>query len=137
MLQAYFDESERESGVFCVAGFAFASQQVKKFAKEWSRLFAVYPGGLHMRDLAQRTRSFRGITVEEQQRLIVEAVKIVTRRMSAGFAISCNAHEVKRLDPRVHGFGNAYSLCCHLNMAAVGRFLKDTGSADRDMPPEN
>lgn len=109
MLQVYFDESERESGVFCVGGFAFASKQAKKFTKEWSQLFADYPGGLHMRDLTHRRKSFRGIEQKEQERLIIEAVKIITRRMSAGFAISCNADEVKRLDPRVAGFGNAYS----------------------------
>ena len=54
MLRAYFDESEREGGTFCVAGYAFAPQQAKKFSKEWSRLFADYPGGMHMRDLTHR-----------------------------------------------------------------------------------
>ncbi len=132
VLRAYFDESERESGIFCVAGFAFASQQVKKFAKEWARLFAAYPGGLHMRDLAQRTRSFRGISKEEQQRLIVEAVEIIKRRMTAGFAVSCNAKEVQAVGPQwIKGFGHAYPLCCHLCMIAAGNLIVASGSADR------
>jgi hypothetical protein len=131
LLQAYFDESEREGGTFCVAGYAFAPQQVKKFGKEWSRLFAPYPGGLHMRDLAQRTRSFKGIDAEEQKRLICEAVKIINRRMTGGFAVSCNIHEIRELSPRwIRGFGHAYSICCHLAMTAVGRYLDKIKSAD-------
>jgi Protein of unknown function (DUF3800) len=134
MLQAYFDESERESGVFCVAGFIFAKPQVKKFVKEWSRLFDAYPGGLHMRDLTARTRSFSGISRQEQTRLIVGAVQIITHRVSAGFAVSCNAKEVEALSPLIRGmrgYEHAYPLCCHLSMIAVGDFLKKKDISDR------
>jgi len=118
--------------VFCVAGFAFASPQDKKFTKEWSRLFGRYPDGLHMRELAHRIGAFSGIQAAEQHRLMVEAVKIINRHVSAGFAISCNLHEVKLLAPRwVRGFGDAYPLCCHLTMLAVGQFLEKSGSAER------
>jgi len=85
-----------------------------------------------MRDLTQRTRSFRGIGREEQQRLIVEAVRIIKKRMTAGFAVSCNAKEVQQIGPKwIKGFGHAYPLCCHLSMTAVGKFLRGSGSADR------
>jgi len=134
VLQAYFDESQRESGIFCVAGFAFATQQVKKFVKEWSALFAPYPGGLHMRDLTNRTRAFQGIDKREQERLIVKAARIISRRMSAGFAVSCNVNEVNNLAPLIRGmrgFEHAYSLCCYLSMIAVGEFLEKSGSSER------
>jgi hypothetical protein len=132
LLQAYFDESEREGGVFCVAGYAFAPHQAKKFTKEWSRLFSAYPGGLHMRDLTHRSRAFKGISAEEQHRLIVEAVKIVNRRITAGFAVSCNIREVELLSPKwIRGFRHAYALCCHLSMVAVGTFLAKTGNEER------
>jgi hypothetical protein len=132
MLQGYFDESERQGGIFCVAGYLFAPRQAKKFIKDWSRLFDGYSGGLHMRDLTQRTRSFRGIGREEQHRLIVEAVRIINRRMTAGFAVSCNAKEVQDIGPKwIKGFGHAYPLCCHLCMTAAGKFLRASSSADR------
>jgi hypothetical protein len=132
LVQGYFDESERESGIFCIAGYIFAPPQKKKFVKEWSRVFGAYSGGLHMRDLAQRTRSFRGIGSAEQQRLVVEAVRIINGRMTAGFAVSCNAKEVKEIGPKwIKGFGHAYPLCCHLCMTSVGKFLRAFGSADR------
>lgn len=132
VLQAYFDESGREGGVFCVAGYAFAAEQVKKFAKEWSRLFAQYPGGLHMRDFAHRRRAFKEIEPFEQQCLMVEAVKIINRRMTAGFMVSCNVNEVWQLSPKwIRGFSHAYTLCCHLSMIAVGNFLEESGSSER------
>jgi len=85
-----------------------------------------------MRDLTHRSRAFRGIRSEEQQRLVIEAVKIINRRISAGFAVSCNIREVELLSPKwIRGFRHAYALCCHLSMVAVGNFLSKTGSADR------
>jgi hypothetical protein len=130
--QGYFDESEREGGVFCIAGYLFAPRQAKKFVKEWSRLFDGYPGGLHMRDLTQCRRSFEGISRKEQERLIVEAVSIVKMRVTAGFAVSCNAKEVEAIGPKwIKGFGHAYPLCCHLCMTAVGKFLRASGSEHR------
>lgn len=132
MLYAYFDESERQGGVFCVAGFAFVPHQAKKFTKEWSRLFADYPGGLHMRHLAHCTGPFSRISIAEQRRLMVEAVKIINRRISAGFAVSCNLAEVELFAPKwIRGFGHAYPLCCHLAMIAVGNFLEKSGSSER------
>lgn len=123
VLQVYLDESERESGVFCVAGWAFAPHQAKKFCKEWSQVFGEYPGGMHMRHLGQGTGPFRGIKSAERDRLMREAVKIIKRRVSAGFAVSCNVKEVERLAPRVRGLSHAYPLCCHLSMIAVGQFV--------------
>ena len=132
MLQAYFDESERESGVFCIAGYAFVPQQVKKFVKEWSRLFASYPGGLHMRDLVHRTRAFKGIDQTDQRNLICEAVKIINRRITGGFAVSCNLHEVDSLSPKwMRGFSHAYPILCHLAMTSVGMLLEKIHSSDR------
>jgi hypothetical protein len=132
VLQGYFDESERAEGIFCVAGYIFASRQAKKFIKDWSQLFGAYPGGLHMRDLTQCTRSFAGIGRQDQKYLITEAARIIKRRITAGFAVSCNVKEVQAVGPRwIKGFGNAYPLCCHLCMIAVGKFLEESGSVDR------
>ncbi len=132
MLEAYFDESERKTGVFCVAGYVFAPSQAKKFSKEWASLFNGYAGGCHMVDLAQRTGAFKGILPAEQQRLIVEAVKIINKRVSHGVAVSCNIDEVNHLSPKwIRGFGHAYPVLCHLAMTEVGMFLRRTNNANR------
>jgi hypothetical protein len=132
VFQGYFDESERAGGIFCIAGYIFAPRQAKKFTKDWSQLFGAYPGGLHMRDLTQRTRSFRGIGAEDQKHLITEAARIIKRRITAGFAVSCNVNEVQAVGPKwIRGFRHAYPLCCHLCMTAVGKFLEASGSEDR------
>lgn len=132
LLQGYFDESERAGGIFCVAGFTFAPRQAKKFCKDWSRLFSGYRGGLHMCDLTKRRGAFEGISDKERVRLIIEAIKIVKLRMSAGFAVSCNVDEITATAPKgAKGFSRAYPLCCHLCMSAVGKFLRSSGSEDR------
>jgi hypothetical protein len=134
VLQGYLDESEREGGIFCVAGFTFAPRQAKKFCKDWSHLFSGYRGGLHMRDLTARRRAFNGISNRERERLIIEAIRIIKIRMSAAFAVSCNVDEIATTAPMgVKGFSRAYPLCCHLCMSAVGKFLRTSNSTDRVM----
>jgi hypothetical protein len=131
VLEAYFDESERKGGTFCVAGYAFAKPQVKKFTKEWSRLFSGIKGGLHMVDLVHGRKAFEGTKIEERNRFLVEAVKIINERMSVGVAISCKLAEVKEHAPAwVSGFGHAYPLCCHLAMTSLGAYLKQQQSPE-------
>lgn len=132
VLQGYFDESERQGGIFCVAGFTFAPRQAKKFCKDWSHLFSGYRSGLHMCDLTKRRGSFEGISDRERERLIVEAIRVIKSRMSAAFAVSCNVDEITETAPKgARGFSRAYPLCCHLCMSEVGRFLRSSNSADR------
>ncbi len=131
MLEAYFDESERIGGVFCVAGYAFAPEQARKFTKAWSALFADY-GGCHMVELLARQGRFKGIAPSERDRLLREAVRIINKRISFGVSVSCNVAEVRMLSPSwIRGFGHAYPLCCHLSMASLGKRLHDDGLSER------
>lgn len=132
MLEAYFDESERTAGTFCVAGYVFAKQQAKKFAKEWSRLFAGIEGGLHMVDLAHGKESFEGMQPSEKKKLLVEAVRIISLRMSFAVAVSCKLEEMKRYSPAwICGFGHAYPVCCHLAMTTVGQCLDEKNNPEK------
>jgi len=131
VLEAYFDESERRGGTFCVAGYVFAKPQAKKFTKEWSRLFAGIKNGLHMVDLVHGRGAFAGTTPNERDTLIVEAVRIINARMSIGVGVSCNLAELKTHSPKwIRGFGHAYPVCCHLAMTALGTYLDKCGNLE-------
>jgi hypothetical protein len=132
VLQAYFDESKRkEAGIFCVAGLAFAKPQVRKFNKEWQRLFASYGGFCHMTDLHARKKQFAGIDDAEAARLIIEAIKIINKRASFGAAVGCGLKEIDAHLPKwIHGFGHAYPFLCHMAMHMLGTLVRNSSSDD-------
>jgi|SRR5271157_1706638 len=130
LLEAYFDESERPSGLLCVAGYAFAVPQARKFTKDWSRLFSDY-GGFHMNEFAHRRKGFAGMSDNEHARLMREAVRIINARMTAGVAVSCRLSEMQALSPAwIRGFGHAYPVCCHWAMNALCLVLRSEGISD-------
>ena len=127
MLEAYFDESERRTGVFAVAGYAFAKEQAKKFTKDWAELFQPYGGACHMKDLTARQGAFKGIDPDEPARLIKGAVKIINRRASFGVAVSCQLEEMDYYLPKwVRGFEHAYPVCCHMAATMLGAQVKQS-----------
>jgi hypothetical protein len=130
VLHAFFDASRRESGTFCVAGYAFAREQVKAFDKEWWKVFGKY-GGCHMKELAHRVGRFKGIEKAESDRLIKAAIKIITSRISFGVAVSCELPEIDVLLPKwMQGFEHAYPVCCHLAMTVLGHQVIESGHDD-------
>jgi hypothetical protein len=124
MLEAYFDESERDRGLFAVAGYAFAKAQAKSFSKEWFALFGTR--GCRMSELAAGNGRFRGVPSSERARLQKEAVKIITARISWGVAVSCDISEMDGLLPKhISGFEHAYPVCCHMAMTMLGMLVTD------------
>jgi hypothetical protein len=119
ILQAYFDESQRKTGLLCVAGFVFAAPQAKKFSKEFSAVFGRY-GGFHMVDLVARRQGFKGISEADRDLLIREAVRIVAQRFTYGVAVAANVAEYDAIAPKfMTGFKSPYSFLCHMAMTAV------------------
>src|SRR5258708_2752761 len=130
MLQAYFDASRRPSGAFCVAGYAFAKPQVKKFDKEWWSIFGAY-GGCHMKELTQRRGRFKTVNPSQAGELLKRGVQIIKRRISFGVTISCDVNEMNALLPTwIGGFQHAYPVCCHLAMHALGNLVRKSGHDD-------
>ena len=128
VLKAYFDASHRERKTFCLAGYAFTKGQVRKFDKEWWELFGEY-GGCHMTDLTNQRKAFEGIGQKKGDRLIIEAVKIIKRRISYGVVMSCDLAELDPLLPKwVRGLEHAYPVCCHLVMQKLGSFVSEAGT---------
>jgi len=127
VLKAYFDESERNEGLLCVAGYAFAPHQASKFAKEFESVFGKY-GGFHMKELVHRKKAYKGISEAERTELIREAVRIVCDRFSYGVAVTVDIREYLTFAPRfIRGFGQAYPFLCHLGMFAMADLAKKNG----------
>jgi len=127
LLEAYFDESHRKTGLLCVAGYVFASPQAKKLTREFRAAFDAY-GGFHMVDLVHRRANYRGISDAERHRLVRQAVAIVKQRFSYGVAVTVDSSEYEAKAPRwIRGFGNAYPFLCHMAMAAVAKVVADHG----------
>ena len=127
LLRAFFDESERENGLLCVAGYVFAPYQARKLAKEFRAEFAQY-GGFHMKELAHKRKGYKNISDGERDRLVQSAVNIVRERFSYGVAVTVNKHEYEAQAPRfIKGFKNAYPFLCHLAMMAVPHVAEKNG----------
>ena len=134
MLRACFDASERESGVFCVAGVAFGVDRARKADREWSTAFD--GRRLHMADLHARKGDFEGISAEDAGRYCQSAVRIINRYATAVVAVSCDVDEVEQHRPRGPQFDShqitdisrsAYNLCVHLTMMGLGGMLGRDG----------
>jgi hypothetical protein len=131
VLHAYFDESERGTGVFSVAGFAFTKLAVRKFNKEWQRLFSQYGGFCHMTDLHAHRKQFKNISNREASRLIIGAIEIINRYSSFGSAVACDLAEMDSHLPRwIEGFGHAYPFLCHQAMYRLGTLISQSGRDD-------
>src|SRR5438034_11382511 len=98
LLEAYLDESERDGGVFCVAGYVFAPAQAKKFTKDWNRLMGPYLPA-HMTDLATGGGIYHGMPAKERNALLRGAIAIINKRISLAVVISCHVGEVHQLAP--------------------------------------
>lgn len=122
LLRAFFDESERK-GQLCVAGVAFAGPQAAKVTKELRAVFGPY-GGLHTTDLLAKRAGYKGISDQERNRLIKEAVRIVGARYSYAVVVHVGIEEYMRQAPTfIRGLGGAYSFLCHNAMVGMKRML--------------
>lgn len=130
VLDAYFDASERDSGTFCVAGYAFGYDAAKKATGRWKRLWG--DTQCHMTDLSQSPPrgDFKGWTDEQTKERIEAAIPIINGWSAYGVAVSVDIAEFASLAPTtadpgskmvLDGFRTPYALCCHAAMAAMAR----------------
>jgi len=125
LLEAYFDESQRDVGILSVAGFAFAPPQAKKFAKDWTALF---PKGCHMKELSQRRGRFSGISQAESSKLLIQAIKLINARVSFGVCASVDIEEMQRVMPSwIRGLEHPYPILCHMAMTNLGLLIEEHG----------
>jgi len=92
-LEAYFDESARDAGVFSVAGYLFDARAARGYSVEARRQFGPY-GGFHMTDLLARQEGYSGITKTRRDELVKAAVDLANRYVMAGVTVSCWTQDV-------------------------------------------
>lgn len=138
LLSAYFDASEREGGVFSVAGFAFGAGRAKKAATRWHRLWG--DTLCHMTELHTRPKgsAFEHWTGEKAGARLKDSVTVINRYASYGVAVSCNINEVAALAPKstaaasehfLGGFRTAYATCCHMAMSSLGKVVSENSDS--------
>ncbi len=138
LLEAYFDASERDGGVFCVAGFAFGGDRAKKATSEWQRLWGETQ--CHMTDLSASPPrgDFKGWTNDQAKERIEAAIPIINHRASFGVAVSVHMSEFASLAPTaadpgsrhiLNGFRTPYAVCSHAAMAAMARLTRNSDIA--------
>lgn len=121
-LHAYFDESERESGDFCVAGYGFVPKQAKNFIREWRKMLGPIKC-FHTTDLVNRREEFQGFSVDDVNRMMKRAIGIINERVSVAAVVICNRKEFEAVAPASRGFSDPYPVCCHLCMSLMGQWL--------------
>lgn len=130
VLEAYFDESERESGTFCVAGLMFTKLNAVRFSKAWSA--AVGSRTFHAVDVIHRKEEFSDFTRDDSDALLRRLAPIVNQRRALSIAVTCNLKEVERLKPQsMSATVFAYALCAHFAMSHVGHWVRANSPKNR------
>lgn len=138
MLKAYYDASERESGVFCVAGVAFDKTKAKPAEKAWPAAFDGRP--VHMTDLHNRHADFADITREKGGQMLKAGIDAIKNRYAIAVAVSCNVADIKSFAPKtageqskvfLDGFKEAYAVCAHVALIAMAtKLAQESDSGD-------
>lgn len=126
MLQAYFDESERIDGTFCVAGYVFTDLGARRYRRAWAKLLAGRT--FHAADLFAKQGEFLDVSDSDVRRLCVRAAQIINRQTEIGVSISCNLDEIKSLSPAAASSReHAYSLLAWMCTMKIGNWAKTQG----------
>ena len=129
-LEAYFDETERSDGMFCVAGLAFAPAQAKKLAKKWHQIIG--DRVFHAREFFGKRGDFSELSQCERDKILKQLVKSIHKRESFAVAVGCNIQEIESLDPsilnsRQHAYVIGVNGCMHL----LARRMREEGAGTK------
>jgi len=135
VLRAFLDASRRDSGVLCVAGFAFGIDRAKKAEREWRA--ALSGKRCHMTDLHSRRADFAEFTAAQAGDLLKSLVSITRRHYSCAVAVSVDIETADRHLPKrstddskvlLDGFRRPYSACLWFAMSALRKLARAKGT---------
>lgn len=124
VIEAYFDESMRNSGVFAVAGYGFLPEQARNFSRDWREMLGPIKV-FRMADLAALQGEFKSFSRSESDDLIKRAVELIRHYIAVAVGFSCNLEDFRKIAIELRGLREPYSYLCHLCMQEVGNWLRD------------
>lgn len=128
-LFAFLDESQRQNGVFVVAGVLFEETAALQFDAEWRALHgARLP--FHMADLVGGRRLYKGLSQAERDVLLTKSVALINRHRMIGFAVACQVQDFEAAAPDwARELSHAYTMCGHFCLALASQWLSDHNDA--------
>jgi hypothetical protein len=118
---AYFDESERleDGDPLCVAGFVFKVTAYKQFCRAWRPFLRSALNGksikaMHMTDLVQGKKEFKGIDIPTRVKCLERAVGIVCKHalLVTGAIVDQKEFEETAGPDWPQRFGSSYTALC-------------------------
>lgn len=124
-LYAFFDESERQNGVFVVAGVLFDQTAALQFDYEWRALHgARLP--FHMADLVGGRRIYKGLPQAERDNLLKLSVALINRHRALSVAVVCKTQDMEDAAPEwAKELSHAYTMCAHFCLALTSQWLDE------------
>src|SRR5262245_60162762 len=89
VIEAYFDESMRNSGVFAVAGYGFFPEQARNFSRDWREMLGPIKA-FRMADLAALQGEFKSFSRSASDDLIKRATELIQRHIAVAVGFSFN-----------------------------------------------
>ncbi len=129
MIAAYFDESEREDGTFCVAAYCYFPGKAEKLDKRWRKIM----GGkiFHATDMNNRVGDFEGLDPSISDQMYRKLIDAILKHFEFGVVLSLNPRDVTVEWPGLDGFKTAYALCCTLVVSTISSHLDRLGIKSR------
>ena len=124
-LYAFFDESERQNGVFVVAGVLFNETAAVQFDAEWRALHgARLP--FHMADLVGGRRTYKDLSQPERDELLQQAVTLINMHRALSVAVVCKIQDMEEAAPQwAKELSHAYTMCAHFCLALTSQWLDE------------
>lgn len=123
MIEAYFDESERDTGFFAVAGYGFVPDHAREFDREWREILGPIRA-FHATDVANFKDEFKDFTPKTRDALVIRAVEIVTKHIEVAVGFSCRRADFESGAINLRGLREPYSYFCHLCMQEIGNWMR-------------
>jgi hypothetical protein len=132
VLHAYFDESGTHdgSGRMCIAGYLFTPHQAKQFSKAWgATLRAAGVDSFGASDCANGGKQFRGMPVQERDRLARTLIALIREHMTFGVAVvfASDTYEAESTRAWRQYYGHAYTTCLQFCLGEVHKWAARTG----------
>jgi hypothetical protein len=130
LIQAYFDESYGEGGVFCVAGYVFTNLKCKAFDAAWRRMLTRYRlPYFRMSSCAHKNGAFANLSREDCAAVERQAIALIGKYASCGFAITVDPADFERVTGQPGVDKTPYEFCVSMCLTAVSVWAEEAGRA--------